>query len=86
VIDLSWAIAVKAASNEVTLSPLVDGDPEAPGAAEDGASDGAVEAGGSVGAAVGDGVAAVPLQAETTIERDARTGRETIRALKGGLL
>jgi hypothetical protein len=76
VTDVSCAIAEKDASNEVTLSPPADA--EADGAADPGASDGGLDAGG----VVGDGVAAAPLQAETTINRVPNAGREKIRALK----
>jgi hypothetical protein len=81
VTDASCAIAEKVASNEPTVSPLADAEPEGAsveGASEAGAVDGSLDAGG----AVGDGVAAAPLQAETMIERVANAGRETVRALK----
>jgi len=77
-------MAEKLASNEVTLSPPVDADADGP--AEAGASDGSTEGAVDSGGAVGDGVAAAPLHAETMIESDANTGRETVRALKRGLL
>jgi hypothetical protein len=81
VIDVSCAIAEKVASNEPTVSPPAAAEPEGPaeaGASEAGAVDGSLVAGG----AVGEGVAAAPLQADTMIEMAAKTGRETVRALK----